>query len=64
MNIIPRLGIRCMRGCDAPAVGVYWLNKGCVCDARRLQWLCAQHLVKLEPRDEMRCLLMIYPIEI
>lgn len=62
MNFIQRLGIQCIRGCDSPAVGVYWLNKGCACDHRRLQWLCAQHLVKLEPIDKMRCLLVIHPM--
>lgn len=62
-NLVRYLSLKCCRGCSEPAIGIYWLNKGCACDTRKLQWLCIQHLVKLEPIDKMKCLLKIYEIE-
>lgn len=37
------------RLCDAPAVGVYHLPRGCVCAADPVQALCAQHTCSAEP---------------
>lgn len=37
------------RLCDAEAVGIYHLPKGCVCAADPVQALCAQHACSAEP---------------
>lgn len=46
---------RCRFGDDLPVVGVYELERGCVCypDDRR-QALCAQHAFNAEPLGWMR----------
>ena len=61
-KLLQKLELKCCRGCDSPAIGIYWLNKGCYCDKRKLQWLCAQHWVKLEPLDKMKCLAIIHEL--
>lgn len=55
--------LKCSRGCKTEAVGVYYLNKGCYCDSSKIQWLCAQHLVQLEPLGKMKCLVKIWPVK-
>jgi hypothetical protein len=43
------------RFCGAPAVGIYYFDKGCVCyPDDRMQSLCEQHIVKATPIGNMR----------
>ena len=63
LTTIKEMNLTCCRGCDSPAIGVYYLNKGCACDKREIQWLCAQHYIKLEPIDEMECLFIIHEVK-
>ena len=63
-KLLQWLVLRCGRGCGSVAVGVYWMNRGCACDARKVQRLCSQHVVSLEPIDSMKCLLKIWPLDL
>lgn len=42
--------VECSR-CGGPARAIVWLPGGCACSGERLQALCTQHLLKLEPLD-------------
>lgn len=50
----PALAPTPCRFCDRPAVGVFFLSRGCVCYPRdRLQALCQQHVVRSNPTGSM-----------
>ena len=55
--------LQCSRKpCSGVVVGVYAFERGCACDDPQVQALCAQHLVKVEPCGEMRCLVILRPV--
>lgn len=37
------------RLCDAPAVGIYHMPRGCICASDPVQALCAQHIQRATP---------------
>ena len=43
----------CRFGCHEPAVGLFWLPRGCVCYPDQIQALCAQHAISAEPLESM-----------
>ncbi len=55
--------LQCSRKpCSGVVVGVYAFERGCACDAAQVQALCGQHLLRVEPCGEMRCLVMFHPM--
>jgi hypothetical protein len=47
------LDIRCRFGDHAPAVGIYWVPKGCICWPDPVQALCMQHFLTAESTGDI-----------
>ena len=43
-----KLDIPCRFGCRSPAVGIYYMPRGCICWPDPIQALCMQHFVTAE----------------
>lgn len=52
--------LRCRYGCAAPVVGVFHMPDGCACWPERVQALCGQHAIKVEPLGAMRPTVVSY----